>query len=164
MTWIMTAVLVGMLAGGAEGDARRAPGPDFGPLEFLVGSCWVGTFPDGKQTDEHCFEWVFDRKFIRDRHVVRGATPYEGETLYAWDAKAKALQYWYWNSAGELVQGRVQYTPEGVVFPSVWHSPKGEVEIKAVWKRSGEDAYRVWNGRRDGAEWKTMWEMELRRR
>ena len=28
------------------------PADAFAPLEFLVGSCWVGTFPDGKATDE----------------------------------------------------------------------------------------------------------------
>jgi hypothetical protein len=57
--------------------------PDFRPFEFLVGDCWVGSFPDGKATDEHCFEWVYDRKFIRDRHVVRnGEAPYFGEALY----------------------------------------------------------------------------------
>ena len=71
--------------------------PDFRPLEFVVGSCWVGTFPDGKATDEHCFEWVYDRKFIRDRHVVRnGEAPYAGEALYGWDPKAKRLAFWYW--------------------------------------------------------------------
>ena len=69
----------------------------------MVGDCWVGTFPDGKATDEHCFEWVYDRKFIRDRHVVRnGEAPYFGEALYGWDAKEKRLAFWYWNSVTEL--------------------------------------------------------------
>lgn len=34
----------------------------YGPLAFLVGHCWKGTFPGGKQTDEHCFSWIYDGK------------------------------------------------------------------------------------------------------
>src|SRR3954453_2757084 len=79
--------------------------PDFRRLEFLVGSCWIGTFPDGKATDEHCFEWVYDRMFIRDKHVVRGGPPYEGESLYRWDPVAKRIAYWYWSSPGLVVTG-----------------------------------------------------------
>ena len=45
--------------------------PDFRPFEFLVGDCWVGAFPDGKQTDEHCFSWLYDGKALRDVHTVR---------------------------------------------------------------------------------------------
>jgi hypothetical protein len=40
---------------------------------------------------------VFDRKFIRDRHVVRGADGrYDGETLFGWDDREKQLAFWYW--------------------------------------------------------------------
>src|SRR4051812_23935066 len=77
--------------------------PDFRPLEFLVGSCWTGTFPDGKATDEHCFEWVFDHKFIRDRHVVgsgEGGGRYQGESLFGWSDKEQRVAFWYWNSNG----------------------------------------------------------------
>ena len=57
----------------------------FKPIEFVVGSCWTGTFPDGRQTDEHCFDWLFGHRFVRDRHIVRGGPYYEGETIYSWD-------------------------------------------------------------------------------
>jgi hypothetical protein len=139
--------------------------PDFRPLEFLVGHCWVGTFPDGKQTDEHCFEWVFDHKFIRDRHVVRnGKAPYEGETLYGWDPKEKRLAFWYWNSEGEILRGRVDYSPEGIVFPTQYEGKTGPVELRATWTPQGSEGYRVRQEQRAGTTWKLLWTMDLKRR
>lgn len=146
-------------------QAPAPPRPDFTPLEFLVGSCWIGTFPDGQRTDEHCFEWVFDRQFIRDRHVVRGGPPYSGESLYRWDAAAKRISYWYWASPGFVVTGHLELAPEGMVFPSRLQTPKGEVQLKAVWARTSGDAYRVSQSQREGeGEWKPLWSMELRRK
>ena len=55
---------------GAQSPARNV----FAPLEFAVGSCLTGPFPGGKAVDEHCFEWVYDRKFIRDKHIVRNTS------------------------------------------------------------------------------------------
>jgi hypothetical protein len=138
--------------------------PDFRPLEFLVGHCWLGTFPDGKATDEHCFEWVFDRKFIRDRHVVRnGPAPYAGETLYGWDPEEKRLGFWYWSSDGEILTGRVEYRPKSIVFPTKYVTDKGTVELRATWTRTGQDSYRAEESQRAGEKWKPLWTMELKR-
>jgi hypothetical protein len=142
----------------------QARSPDFRPLEFLVGDCWVGTFPDGKQTDEHCFEWVYDRKFIRDRYVVRnGKAPYAGETLYGWDARAKRMAFWYWNSDGEVMVGTVEYHPDSIVFPTRYETDKGSIELRATWTRTGPDTYRVEHSQRTGEAWKPLWSMELKR-
>jgi hypothetical protein len=139
--------------------------PDFRPMEFVVGDCWVGTFPDGKATDEHCFEWVFDRKFIRDRHVVRsGEAPYAGETLYGWDPREKRLALWYWNSEGEVLVGAVEYRPGSIVFPTRYITDKGAVELRATWTRTGPDSYRVEQSQRAGVAWKPLWTMDLKRK
>ena len=145
--------------------AQSAPSrPDFAPLEFLVGSCWLGAFPDGKKSDEHCFEWVYDRKFIRDRHIVRGGPAvYQGETIYGLDPTTKQLSFWYWSSDGLVTVGRVEYTPEGIVFPERYTTAKGVVELKAVWSRVGSDGYRVWQAQRADSAWKTLWTMDLKR-
>src|SRR3569623_1224459 len=86
--------------------ALRAQRP-LRPLEFLVGNCWRGTFPGSPQTDEHCFEWVFDRKFVRDRHVVRGGQPYGGETIYYWDVQQKRVAITNWNTARQMMHGYI---------------------------------------------------------
>jgi hypothetical protein len=144
---------------------QHSPTPDFRPLEFLVGHCWVGTFPDGKASDQHCFEWVFDRKFIRDRHVVRGGppAPYAGETLYGWDPEKKRMGFWYWSSEGELLTGTVEYRPDSIVFPTKYVTEKGTVELRAIWTRLSPDSYRAEESQRLRAEWKPLWAMELKR-
>jgi hypothetical protein len=145
--------------------AESAPGARYRALEFLVGSCWIGPFPDGKSTDEHCFEWIYDRKFVRDRHVVRGAkTPYEGETIFAWDAKSQRVVFWYLNNQGGLSTGTVEQSDEGLVFPERHTTEAGVREMKAVWTRTGPDSYRVSQAERVGGEWKTLWTMDLKRK
>ena len=160
---VFSLVLLLVTTASSVGLAQQSPPVDFSPLAFLVGSCWIGTFPDGKQTDEHCFEWVYDKKFIRDRHVVRGGQPYQGETLYGWDPREKQLSFWYFNSDGQVIRGEVENTQEGLVFPERITTPEGEVELKSVWTRQGENGYRVWQGQRTGETWKTLWTMEFKR-
>ena len=88
-----------LLAGQALGEPR--PAPYLEPQAFLAGNCWKGTFPDGKRTDEHCFEWIYGGQYLRDRHVVAGGpAPYGGETIYFFDAASKTVQYLYINTLG----------------------------------------------------------------
>lgn len=154
----------GSLLLGTRLGAQEAKGADFSPLEFLVGSCWVGTFPDGKMTDEHCYEWMYDRKFIRDRHVVRGGRPYEGESLYGWDAANARIAFWYFNSAGQVTTGHFLSDGSAIVIPETLETPRGTVEMRATWTRQGEDAYRIVQTRKEGGEWKVLWTMEMKRR
>lgn len=140
--------------------AVQTPG-HFRPMEYLVGSCWTGTFPDGKQTDEHCFEWVFDRKFIRDRHIVRNGPPYEGETMYGRQGSDAHVSYWYWNSAGGISTGRVDMQGDTLTFPERHVTADGVVEMRAVWLRTGPDRYRVVQEVRKGGEWTRAWTMEM---
>ena len=135
------------------------------PLAFLVGHCWAGTFPDGKQTDEHCFEWMFDRKFVRDRHVVHNAPkPYSGETIYQWDRESQRITFTYWNSDGGIETGAA-YAENGVLtFPAKYRSAQGELDLRAVWTRDGDNAYRVEQYQRVGDAWKTMWTMTMKRK
>src|SRR5690349_20466490 len=96
-----------LLALPASSATAPSPAPSLQPLAFLAGSCWSGPLRDGS-IDTHCFEWVFDGRFLRDRHVVKGAKrPYEGETLYAWDPQEKRLVYTYWASDGGMSHGDV---------------------------------------------------------
>jgi hypothetical protein len=163
MRWLAGALLLGIL----NDIPLPAQGPpdSLAPLAFVVGSCWKGTFPDGRKTDTHCFEWMFDRKFIRDRHVVEGGEgePYRGETIFGWDAAAKRPGYWYWSSEGFVLTGAVEYQEGRIVFPSRMTGPQGATELEAAWTRRGEDAYQVVQRRRTAKGWETLWTMELKR-
>src|SRR3954468_13578670 len=81
------------------------------PLAFLAGSCWKGTFAGRNVSDEHCFTWMYNQRFLRDRHVVAGdSVPYQGETTYAWDAGQKQIVYWYIALPGFYSHGNVEPT------------------------------------------------------
>jgi hypothetical protein len=147
----------------ADAQTLSSHSADFGSLASLVGSCWTGTFPDGKQTDEHCFEWMLDRHFVRDRHVVRGGKPYAGETIYMWDPAAKRLSFWYWSSDGQLMTGRGEPTADGITFLMRLPAPGGEMELKTIWTLAGPDGYHIWNGQRAGDGWKDLWTMDMKR-
>lgn len=138
------------------------------PLEFLVGSCWTGAFPGGNVTDTHCFESVYGGQFIRDRHAVRGGRPYQGETLYAWDAAKKKIVYTYWASSGGVSTGVVEPGAAGeLVFPEEHSAGKQKRALRNVWTRQGDDAYEVlvWQiyARDPYPEKKELWRMKMTR-
>lgn len=158
----IAALAVG-LAAHAPLIAQQSAAAEFQPLAFLVGSCWRGTFPDGRHVDEHCFDWMYDGKFIRDRHEVRGGDPYRGETVYSVDPLSRRVAFWYWSSDGMTMTGQVVPRGDTLVFPVRYTTAHGEAELKAVWTRRGPDAYHVVQSQRAGDGWTTMWEMDFRR-
>lgn len=134
------------------------------PLAFLAGSCWTGTFPDGRKTDTHCFEWVYDRHFLRDRHVVRGGKqPYEGETMYAWDAKGGHIVFTYWASSGGYSVGELHVRGNDLVFPERHVRGGRSVEIENIWRRTGADTYEVVVREKADGDWRVLWTMTMRR-
>lgn len=117
--------------------------PQLEPLAFLAGHCWEGRFADGK-VDTHCFEPVYDGRYLRDRHAVTGAgSTYAGETLYAWDQAAGRVIYTYWNTSGGVSRGAM--VPRGSVLDfgdEVYRGRDGqETRIATAWHRIGDDAY-----------------------
>jgi hypothetical protein len=107
---------------------------------------------------------MYGGRFLRDRHVVRGGKPYEGETIYAVDPATKRLGYTYFSSDGMVITGDALPGTDGIVFPSRYTTAKGVVELEAIWSRVGDTAYRVRNRQKTGDGWKELWTMELRRR
>jgi hypothetical protein len=143
--------------------ASQTAGP-FAPLEFLVGHCWRGSFPGGAQTDEHCFEWVFNQKFVRDRHVVRGGQPYGGETIYFWDPATKRIGFSYWNTEGQMMPGYVVSTVgDTLTFSTMLSTSTGPTELRSTWTRSNADGYRVRQLQRNGGAWQEIVTMDMAR-
>lgn len=152
-----------MLAAARLGAENANP---LGALDFLTGSCWKGTFPDGKTTDTHCFEWLFGDKFVRDRHLTEGGdTPYAGETLYAWDPKEKIVRYTYWNSSGGVSTGTILVDRDGTLrFPESYVSKGRTLEMNNVWRKTGTDEYTVVVTQKNEGKWVEAWRMTLRRK
>ncbi|MDE0855666.1 MAG: hypothetical protein OSA97_14715 [Nevskia sp.] len=146
--------------------ADAAPDP-LQPLAFLAGHCWKGSFPGQAQTDEHCFEWLYDGHFLRDRHVVRGPghPDYLGETTYYWDADARRIQYLYIESQGGTSKGGVEAAADGLSFPPARYVDNGREQVyRSRWQRSGDDAYEAVNEFRskDGG-WTQAWRVRMQR-
>jgi len=149
----------------ASEPASAADAGPLAPLARLAGSCWTGTFADGKTKDFICYEWVFEGKFLRSRHRVVGAgAPYAGEALYSFDKVAKALHYDYFNSLGDVLRGEVVPGGDGVTFPVERVTIEGEsAEIRSSWKWRGADGYSAITDRRYGDEWRTVFTIEFTR-
>lgn len=127
----------------AAGQALAIPQLD--PMAFLAGHCWQGRFADGK-VDTHCFEPVYGGRFLRDRHEVSGGpAPYEGETLYGWNAQAGRVEYTYWNSSGGISRGSM--TPRDGLLDfgdEVYRGRDGrETRIATAWHRIDDTSYEV---------------------
>lgn len=137
------ATLCVLLSGSAAHGGDATPAAPLAPLKFLGGYCWNGTFADGKTTDEHCYEWVYGGKFLRDRHVVRGGEqPYQGETLYFWDGELKAIAYIYFNSDGGVSRGTLKADGDQLLFPAERYNEGGKTrEFSTTITRDGEQGY-----------------------
>jgi hypothetical protein len=143
---------------------QPALSPQLAPLAFVTGSCWRGTFPDGRRTDTHCFAPIYGGAFVRDTHVVEGApAPYSGETLYRWDAEVGRIAYDYYASDGSHSAGTVSPAANGLGFPEEAHRAPGgsETFIRSSWTRDGPDAYVVLAERREGEAWRPLWRMRM---
>jgi hypothetical protein len=102
--------------------------------------------PDGKQTDEHCFTWVYDGKFLRDVHVVRGIghPDHTGESIYLWNDVARQLEYLYIESDGGYSRGSVSSEGNALVFPPTSYVENGKTSAyRSRWVRTADNSYDV---------------------
>jgi hypothetical protein len=152
------ALLLFPLAASAEANT------EYRPLAFLAGHCWKGSFPDGKQTDEHCFKWVYDGKFLRDEHTVHGTghPDYLGETIYLWNSQARKIEYLYVENQGGFSRGAVATDAEGLVFPPTNYIENGQSRTyRSRWQRSGDNAYDVLTEFRSKGNWKPGFKIHM---
>lgn len=133
-------------------------------LAFFAGSCWRGTFPDGRRTDTHCFSPIYAGGYLQDRHVVEGAPgPYSGHTLYHYDVMGRSIIFHYRASDGSASAGVAVPTAGGLSFPAETHrAPDGAtMTIRSAWTRDGPDAYLVRAEARQGRGWRELWRMRM---
>jgi hypothetical protein len=137
----------------------------FAPLAFLAGYCWSGPFADGKSTDEHCYQWMYDGKFLRDRHIVRGAEkPYRGETIYFWDGDENAVAYIYFNSSGGVSRGTLKVEGETLLFPTERYTQGSSTrEFSTTLVREAPDGYRTSTRELKDGKWVEAWGVAFRR-
>lgn len=142
---MLTLALTALLATGAP------PADPLAPLQFLSGSCFLGTFADGKTKDLVCYEPMIGGKFLRSRHrVIDGRGPYSGETIYGYDATAGKLEFTYFNSFGNTMRGTLESTADGMRFPD---EKAGDIVLRSSWTKTA-DGYVATTEKQDGEAWK----------
>ncbi len=144
--------------------AAFAQASPYAPMAYLTGHCWQGRLQGGSDTDTHCFSWVFDGQFVRDRHTVHGQDhpDHFGETLYYWDPGARRLQYLYVESDGGFSRGDVQASGDALVFPETRFQQGGQIQAyRSRWSRSGDDAYDVVTEFRKKDAWVPGWTVHM---
>ena len=143
--------------------ASLIPLPALQPLAFLAGSCWKGTFAGRNVTDEHCFKWIYNGRFLRDHHIVVGdSVPYEGETTYAWDAAQKQIVYWYIALPGFYSQGSVAPVDSALLFRDNLQLSQAR-KLRTTWRRTDTDAYTVRVEDVTDGKSRELWSMVMRR-
>jgi hypothetical protein len=136
------------------------------PMAFLAGHCWMGTFVDGKKTDEHCFSWLYDGLALRDTHTVRasGKPDFTGESTYYVDSVVHHIEFLYIESSGGVSRGTVEGQPDALLFPDARYVSDGETLVyRARWTRQGDQAYEVWSEAQTPKGWATMFKLVMRR-
>ena len=160
---ILTGLFVSFAAGSGLGVA--APIEPLQPMAFLAGHCWKGDFADGKQTNEHCFVWLYDGKALRDTHTVRaqGRPDYVGETTYYWDSAARRLEYLYIENAGGVMRGTVESASGVLVFPATQYVEGGKsMTFRVRWTRLSDTSYEAWSEMQAKDAWTTMFKMTMK--
>jgi len=160
------AVVAVLSASSFAATAAAEPVDALKPMAFLAGHCWKGAFPDGKQTDEHCFSWLYDGRALRDVHTVRapGRPDYVGETTYYWDSAAKRVEFLYIENLGGISRGTVDTSTNGVlVFPPTQYVADGQAMTYRVRWTPTDGAYEAWSEAQGKDGWSTMFKVTLAR-
>lgn len=147
-------------------SVRAEPVDGLKPMAFLAGHCWKGAFADGKQTDEHCFQWMYDGKALRDTHTVRapGRPHYVGETTYYWDSVAKRVEYLYVENLGGVSRGTMQSAPGALIFPATEYVADGEAMTYRVrWTVVDDNVYEAWSEIKVKDGWATMFRLTMKK-
>ena len=150
------------------GAAAQSLPVGFGWFADMVGSCWVGRFPDGKTVHTHCYTAQFG-KFMRGTAALAGEkdgaahVQFEGDSVFVWDDGAKKIVYYIWGSDGSHSRLEAAYLGEELVFPVMSRQDPSKVAFRSVWKRLGNDTFEVRRERPNGNEWATVLSVTYRR-
>lgn len=158
-------VLLSLASALAVGPGIAAPIKQLQPMAFLAGHCWKGDFPDGKQTDEHCFVWMYDGKVLRDTHTVRapGRPDYVGETTYYWNPATKRVEFLYVENLGGVSRGTMEAAPDALVFPEAQYAAEGEsMTYRARWTKLNDTSYEAWSEAQVNGGWTTMFKITMK--
>ena len=133
------------------------------PMAFLAGHCFKGEIAAGKDTDEHCFQWIVGGKALRDVHTVHGGghPDYVGETTYYYDSGTRRIEYLYVENGGGVMRGYVEPENGAFVFPATTYVNGGQAMTLRVRWTVMPDGYEAWSEAQDKGAWATMFRVRM---
>jgi hypothetical protein len=85
--------------------------PHLAPLQPLLGKTWKGVFKDSKPekptVDIARWERALNGQAVRAIHSINRGF-YGGETLFIWNEKKQAVEYYYFTTAGFMTTGTLE--------------------------------------------------------
>src|SRR6185295_10589078 len=99
-----------------QGPAATQPAPDplepFGWFAQLSGSCWKGIYLDNASSDTQCYLAQYKslmRGSVKGEYTQAGIsrTNFEGDAVFAYEARTKRLLYSQWGTGGTYGTGEI---------------------------------------------------------
>ncbi len=107
----------------------------FAAIAPLVGHCWIAPIGADGLRDVQCYEWVYEKQFVRSTHRVLGGQgkAYQGTTMYAWDGRHQRLRYDYYASTGAVSEGHAEARGEDWLFSETHVDTSGrEIHLRTT--------------------------------
>jgi hypothetical protein len=147
--------------------ASANPLAPFGWFAELAGSCWKGEYPDKVSSDTQCYLAQYDfliRGSVKGEVTRAGITRtnFEGDAVFAWDAKLGRVVYTQWGSGGTYGRGEIIREGEALVFRN-FLTDGAESDVRSVWRRTGPDGFRVERERKGDDGWKEFLAVDYHR-
>jgi hypothetical protein len=150
-------------ANGIENPLSR-----FGWFAELAGSCWTGRYPDGKTTDTQCYATQYGQLLrgtikLQGMHGGAEVANLEGDSVYAWDAKARKIRYSFWANDGTYGTAEAYLEGDRIVFPVSDPRDSTKVVARSVWRRIDSDSFTVTRERNVEGVWKEQFTIRYAR-
>ena len=126
-------------------------------LRPLLGKTWRGVFngskPDKPTVDVARWERALNGQAVRMVHSINQGA-YGGETLFMWNEKSKAVEYFYFTTAGFMTTGTMTFQNGKIeTHEEVNGEAGGVTEVRATSEILPEGAFHVKAEYRKGGEW-----------
>lgn len=144
----------------ASMTAQAQPLPEgFGWFASLSGSCWSGTFPDGKTSHRQCYTTQFGR-FMRGTATLlsdkegKPVPSFSGDSVFGWNDSKGTIDYFIWGSDGSYRQLEARYVEDELHFPIPSRTDAQKIVLRSVWRRIDANSFEVRQERPQGSEWR----------
>jgi hypothetical protein len=158
---IQRILLMSTVVGAACRMIAAEPHPSLNShLEFLgplLGKTWRGVFngskPDKPTIDVARWERALNGQAVRMVHSINQGV-YGVETIVMWNEKSKAVEYYYFTTAGFMTTGTMTFTNGKIeTHEEVKGDAGGVTEVRATSEILPEGTFHVKAQYRKGGEW-----------